>query len=59
MSPRQVSKEFRKQEQRTLIGFGIFYRDENDELDYLNINLVSNNQGQAGYDSVNAFRLVN
>lgn len=59
MSPRQVSKEFRNQEQRTLIGFGIFYRDANYELDCLNIDLVSNNQGQAGYDTVNAFRFIN
>ena len=56
MSPRQVSGEFRKQEQRTLIGFGIFYKNENNDLVCLNIDLVSNNQGQAGFDSVHAFR---
>ena len=59
MSPRQVSKEFRLQEQRTLIGFGIFYKNANGHLDCLNVDLVSNNQGQAGFDTVNAFRLIN
>ena len=56
MSPNQVSQEFRKQQQRTLIGFGVFYNDKNKELDCLNIDLVSNNQGQSGFDTVNAFR---
>ncbi len=56
MSPRQISSEFRNQEQRTLIGFGIFYKDINGKLQSINIDLVSNNQGQTGYDSVNAFR---
>ncbi len=56
MSPRQVSGEYRNQEQRTLIGFGIYYKDENNSLLSINIDLVSNNQGQTGYDSVNAFR---
>ncbi len=55
MSPRQVSEEFRLQEQRTLLGFGVFYT-ENGKSQCLNIDLVSNNQGQTGYDSVNAFR---
>ncbi len=55
MSPRQVSGEFRLQEQRTLIGFGIFYK-ENEKIQCLNIDLVSNNQGQTGYDTVNGFR---
>jgi hypothetical protein len=55
MSPRQVSGEFRKQEQRTLIGFGVFYKKD-DKVQCRNIDLVSNNQGQAGYDTVNAFR---
>ena len=57
LSPRQVSGEFRLQEQRTLIGFGIFYRKDH-RIQCMNIDLVSNNQGQAGYDTVNAFRYV-
>ncbi len=55
MSPRQVSGEFRSQEQRTLIGFGVYYKKDNG-IQCLNIDLVSNNQGQTGYDTVNAFR---
>ena len=56
MSPRQVSQEYRKQEQRTLLGFGVFYKDSQNELECLNIDLVSNNQSQTGYDTINAFR---
>ena len=56
MSPNQVGDEFTKQEQRTLLGFGIFYRDQQGVTQCLNIDLVSNNQGQSGYDTVNAFR---
>ena len=56
MSPRQVSREFREQQQRTLIGFGIFYINHFGELDCLNIDLVSNNQGQSGFDTVHSFR---
>lgn len=56
MSPRQVSSEYRNQEQRTLIGFGIFYRDTCNKLECLNIDLISNNQSEKGYDTVNAFR---
>jgi len=56
MSPRQVSSEYRNQEQRSLIGFGIFYRNDNGIVDCLNIDLVSKNHDQKGYDSVNAFK---
>ncbi len=56
MSPRQVSSEYRNQEQRTLIGFGVFYKDSNNNLECLNIDLVSNIQSETGFDTVNAFR---
>ncbi len=56
MSPRQVSSEYRNQEQRTLIGFGVFYKDSNNNLECLNIDLVSNIRSETGFDTVNAFR---
>lgn len=56
MSPRQVSYEYRSQEQRTLIGYGVYYRNLNGDLECLNVDLVSLMQGQTGYDSVHAFR---
>ena len=56
MSPRQVSYEYREQQQRTLLGFGLFYKDKNGDLQSKNINLISNNPGQSGYDTVNSFR---
>jgi len=39
MSPRQVNGELRSQEQRTLIGFGLFYKKDN-RIQCLNIDLV-------------------
>jgi len=56
MSPRQVSSEYRNQEQRSLIGFGIFYRNQYGIVDCINIDLVSKNPDQKGYNSVNAFK---
>lgn len=56
MSPRQVSHEYREQQQRTLLGFGLFYRNINGDLKSINIDLVSNNPGQSGYETVNSFR---
>ncbi len=47
MSPRQVSSEYRNQEQRTLIGFGIFYKDSDNNLDCLNVDLISKKQRKA------------
>ena len=56
MGPRQVSSEFREQQQRTLLGFGVYYKNGNNELKYVNIDLVSSNLSQKGLDSVNGFR---
>jgi hypothetical protein len=58
MSPRQVSTEYRNQQLRTLIGFGVYHRKLSGHLACLNVDLLSNNQGQTGFDTVNAFRLV-
>ncbi len=56
MSPRQVSGEYRNQEQRTLIGFGIFLKNSNDELECMNVDLISNNLSETAFDTINAFR---
>ena len=56
MSSRQVSHEYREQQQRTLLGFGIYYIDDNCKLKCLNIDLVSSNLSQTATDSVNGFR---
>ena len=56
MSPRQQSYEFHAQEQRTLLGFGVFYKDKFNKIQCINIDLVSNIQTQTGHDSVNSFR---
>ena len=53
MSPRQTSDEFREQKTRSLIGFGLYYKEENE---CINVDLVSSPLRQTGYDSVEAFR---
>ena len=55
MSPRQTSDEFREQKTRSLIGFGLYYKEEN-EVKCINVDLVSSPLGQTGYDTVEAFR---
>ena len=57
MSPRQASKEFYKQKQRSVIGFGIYY-NENDSIKCINVDLISDNLNQTGNSSVCAFRYV-
>jgi hypothetical protein len=56
MSPRQVSSEYYQQQQRTLIGFGVYYKDSSEIVQCLNIDLVSENLQERGFETVNAFR---
>lgn len=56
MSPRQVSYEYHEQQQRTLLGFGVYYKNEQEKLVCLNIDLVSNIPTQTAYDSINGFK---
>jgi hypothetical protein len=55
MSPRQGSLEFRNQQQRSLIGFGIYFKKEN-KIECVNFDIISDLKTQNGLDSVNAFR---
>ena len=55
MSPRQTSEEYRLQQQRSLIGFGVYYK-LNGNLKCINVDLVGGPSNQNGYDSVEAFR---
>ena len=56
MSPRQVSYEYHEQQQRTLLGFGVYHKNEQEKLVCLNIDLVSNIPTQTAYDSINGFK---
>ena len=51
-----MSSEYRNQEQRTLIGFGVYFKNSSDKLECINIDLVSNNPGESAFDTINAFR---
>ena len=55
MSPRQVSREFYKQKQRSLIGFGIYFNEDN-KIKCINVDLISDNLNQNGNSTVLAFK---
>jgi hypothetical protein len=55
MSPIQGSTEYRKQQLRTCLGFGVFYKKDGVVV-CQNIDLISNGKHQGGYDVVNGFR---
>ena len=57
MSHRQISSEYYEQKQRTILGFGIYYRDGT-LIKCLNIDIVSDILDQTGYSVVSSFRLI-
>ncbi|CAF1115489.1 unnamed protein product, partial [Brachionus calyciflorus] len=55
MSPRQTSLEYRNQKTRTLLGFGIYFKEEN-LTESINIDLVSSfNENESALDVINGF----
>ncbi|CAF1001538.1 unnamed protein product [Brachionus calyciflorus] len=58
MSPRQISREYRKQQQRTLLGFGIYHRDDNNLIKLINVDIIASFLSQKGKDVVSAFRFL-
>jgi len=55
MSPRQPSREFYNTKQRSILGFGI-YSKENGFVKCKNVDLISHNLNQTGNTTVKAFR---
>lgn len=55
MSPRQISEEYRQQQQRSLIGFGIYFKVDQ-SIKCINVDLVSESLTQTGLDVIEAFR---
>ena len=55
MSPRQVSREFYNQQQRSVLGFGIYY-NENDVIKCINVDLISDNLNQTGFATKCGFK---
>jgi hypothetical protein len=55
MSPRQPSREFYDRKQRSILGFGVYYK-ENGSLKCKNIDLISHNLNQTGNSTVQAFK---
>ena len=55
LSPRQLSEEYYEQRQRTVLGFGIYYR-VGDEVKCLNIDIISDVLEQSAYAAVSCFR---
>jgi hypothetical protein len=55
MSPRQPSREFYGRKQRSILGFGVFYK-EHGSLKCKNIDFISHNLNQTGNSTVQAFK---
>lgn len=58
LSPVQISKEFYAQKQRTLLGFGVYFRNKDDQLDYINFDIISDKLSQKATNVVDSFWLV-
>jgi hypothetical protein len=56
MGPRQISQEFYSQEQRTLIGFCCFYKDENNDIQKKYFDIISDHLKQTAYVVIKSFR---
>jgi hypothetical protein len=54
MSPRQPSREFYSQKQRSILGFGIYSKEEG-LIICRNVDLISHNLNQTGNTTVKAF----
>ncbi len=52
---RQEGQEFFNQKHRTLLGFGIYYREDN-KIKCLNIDVISDIIEQTGFTVVSSFR---
>ncbi|CAF0988080.1 unnamed protein product [Brachionus calyciflorus] len=58
MSPRQTSSEYREQKSRTCLGFGIYYK-KNNETKLMNIDLISSFQeNESALDVIRGFRFL-
>ena len=55
MSPRQIGKEYYNQQQRTVLGFGLYYR-ENGKVNCINLDIISDILDQTCYFVISAFR---
>lgn len=57
MSPRQPSREFYKQKQRSILGIGVTFI-ENENKITKNVDLISHNLNQTGNTTVQAFKYI-
>ena len=55
LSPRQPTEEYYNQKQRTVLGFGIYYKVGN-VVESLNVDIISDILEQSGYTVVSCFR---
>lgn len=58
VGPREISSSFFKRTQVSLLGFGIYFTDENDEIQCINTDIVSDNTTQDGLKVVNIFKFL-
>ena len=59
LSPRQVSSEYYNQVSRSLLGFGIYFVDEQENrIKLINFNIISSDLSSDGNAAVRGFRLL-
>ena len=56
--PRNVSGDFYVEQQRSFIGFGVYYKDEANKLQCLNMDVVFNHNRNQCIQALSAFRLI-
>jgi len=56
LSPRQISSEFYAQQQRSLLGFCVFYKDDYNNLESIYFDIVSDCLKQSAYTVKTAFQ---
>jgi len=58
IGPREISSSFFKRTQVSLLGFGIYFTDENEEIQCINVDFVTDNTTQDGLRVVNNFKFL-
>ena len=57
MSPRQIGQEYYNQQQRTVLGFGLYHR-ENKKVTCINVDIISDILDQTSFFVICAFRYL-
>jgi hypothetical protein len=56
--PRQTNLTHYSQKQKSMLGFGLYYKDDNNQMQTMNINLISDCLTEDSFYVVSAFRFI-